>query len=647
MKIKIAAKIQVISVASVLLTSIVIYFTARHYTNDAFDSESRVAISSAKKVVQNYVANLEEKFVQEGTLIALNKGVMEAVLAKDGKTLRPLLIQMMKATGSHFITVSDNQGIVIARSHAEQAGDSVRGQANVVKALDGATNVGIESGTVVKFSLRAGCPIRINDKVVGVVTLGMSLADMEFVDKIKSFTDLEATIFEKDTRLTTTIMKEGKRAVGTKMDNPKVIESVLTKGETFMSTNIILGKPFETAYWPIKDASGNITGMLFVGKSLDAIDASKDQVNIAILIVTAILSIIMIGLSWFFIRGIIRPLRNMTHMIKDIAEGEGDLTKRLGIESQDEIGEMSSYFNGFVDKVQDIIRNIAGNVKTLTSSATDLTLISEQLSVTAKDSAAKSGSVAVAAEEMSSNIHSVSAAMEQSASNISMVASATEEVTATMTEIGQGAEKARSIAEDAVHQSNLTSKKVLALGESSKKISKVTETITDISEQTNLLALNATIEAARAGESGKGFAVVANEIKELARQTAVATVDIKNQIDEMQHTTAGTIKDIEKISEVIATINGVINDIATAVEEQLTATTEIANNISQASQGIGEVNENVAQSTEVIASITRDIAQINQQSVQVGDGSNQVEKSLKNLSMLADQLQAMVKKFKF
>ncbi len=108
----------------------------------------------------------------------------------------------------------------------------------------------------------------------------------------------------------------------------------------------------------------------------------------------------------------------------------------------------------------------------------------------------------------------------------------------------------------------------------------------------------------------------------------------------------GTIIDIEKISEVIANINGVIHDIATAVEEQLTATTEISTNISQASQGIGEVNENVAQSTSVIADITRDIAQINQQSVQVGDGSSQVEKSVKDLSALAEQLQNMVKKFK-
>jgi methyl-accepting chemotaxis protein len=184
------------------------------------------------------------------------------------------------------------------------------------------------------------------------------------------------------------------------------------------------------------------------------------------------------------------------------------------------------------------------------------------------------------------------------------------------------------------------------LGESARKIGRVTETITEISDQTNLLALNATIEAARAGDAGKGFAVVANEIKELARQTAAATVDIKNQIGEMQNTTTATVADIEHISEVILEINNVINGIATAVEEQSATSNEISSSIAQASQGIGEVNENVAQSTLVTQEITRDIAGINQQSKQVGDGSEQVQTSAQGLASLATQLDKLIKQFK-
>jgi methyl-accepting chemotaxis protein len=113
----------------------------------------------------------------------------------------------------------------------------------------------------------------------------------------------------------------------------------------------------------------------------------------------------------------------------------------------------------------------------------------------------------------------------------------------------------------------------------------VVETITEISEQVNLLALNATIEAARAGEAGKGFAVVANEIKELAKQTSAATLEIKEKIQNIQGSTDGTVKGINEISEVIRSVNEIVGTIATAVEEQSAATKEIASNIAQASRG--------------------------------------------------------------
>lgn len=643
---KIAMKILAVSISAVLITSVGLFFTSRYFTNLAFDNESKIAISSAKKVVQNYVEGLKDKYLQAGTLIASNKEVVDAVAAKNASLLRQVIVKAMKDSNAHFITVSDDKGVVIARSHSDKAGDSVTDQANVVKALTGEANVGIEPGTVVKFSLRAGCPVRVDGKIIGVVTTGISLSDLEFVDKIKAFTDLETTIFEKDTRLITTILKDGKRVVGTKMDNPKVLDLVLTKGETFMSTNMIIGKPFETAYWPIKDPAGKISGMFFVGKPLEVLEASKAKVSTAVLGVTAALAFIMICLSLFVVGGITKPLQKLSLMIKDIAEGEGDLTKRLAVTSKDEVGEMSGYFNVFVEKIQSLIKSIADNVQTLTASSSDLAEISRQLSSAAKNSADMSSSVAAASEEMSSNFQSVSAAMEQSTSNVNTIASSTEEMTATVGEIAGSAEKARMITDAAVKKSQATSIKMNDLGESAKKIGRVTEAITEISEQTNLLALNATIEAARAGEAGKGFAVVANEIKELARQTAAATVDIKNQINDMQTTSATTVSEIKEISEVIVDINDVINTIATSVEEQSAATSEIAGNIAQASQGIAEVNENVAQSTIVVADITRNVTEISNQSRQVGDVSLQVQSSAQGLSDLSEQLNILVKKFK-
>lgn len=361
-------------------------------------------------------------------------------------------------------------------------------------------------------------------------------------------------------------------------------------------------------------------------------------------ILLAVSLVLSVALAFFIIRSITGPVSKAAALAETMAKG--DFTAKLEINQKDEMGQMASSLNSMVGQLGTMIRDIIGGVNRLTASSNDLAAVSRQLSANARESSDKAATVAAATEEMSTNMQSISAAMEQSTSNVNMVASSAEEMTSTVGEIAQSAERARSISEGAVQQSRQASEKMAVLGESARKIGRVTETITEISEQTNLLALNATIEAARAGEAGKGFAVVANEIKELARQTAEATVDIKNQIGEMQATTATTVHDIEKISEIINEINGVINGIATAVEEQSAATSEIAGNIAQASQGIAEVNENVAQSTVVIADITRDIAGINQQSTQVGDGSGQVQQSAQGLAELATQLEKLVQQFK-
>ena len=365
--------------------------------------------------------------------------------------------------------------------------------------------------------------------------------------------------------------------------------------------------------------------------------------SLIVIVVAAIVTIIIVA---YFAGLIVKPLKKAIASLKDIAEGEGDLTMRLDAKSKDEIGELSYWFNTFIEKLQGIIKRIAENSMQVSNSSDQLSIIARQLSAGAEDTSRRAATVATASEEMTANLNNVAAAMEESSTNTNMVASAAEEMTSTINEIAENAERARDVSSKAVTQAMSASEKMAELGAAAQKINIVTETITEISEQTNLLALNATIEAARAGEAGKGFAVVANEIKDLAKQTAQATLNIKSQIDDVQRTTNSTVKEINQISEVISGVNDIVGTIATAVEEQTAATREIANNIAQASQGIQEVNENVNQSSTVAVDIAQDISKVNLAATEISQNSKEVQSSSEDLRSMASELNVIVNSFK-
>jgi len=366
-----------------------------------------------------------------------------------------------------------------------------------------------------------------------------------------------------------------------------------------------------------------------------------------IVIVIVLIILLSLVVSYFVIaKGVVGPIRNIIEMLKEIAQGKGDLTRRIVDTSGDETQELANYFNKFIENIQSMIGKVKSDATVLTESSTALVGISDQMNTAAEDTSGRAGSVAAASEEMSANMNSMAAAMEEAATNINMVASAAEEMTSTIGEIAQNAEKARGITMDAVSQAEKATSQVDELGASAKEIFTVVETITDISSQVNLLALNATIEAARAGEAGKGFAVVANEIKDLASQTAQASNAIKERVAGIQTSTDGTVTQISNITRVVTEINEIVATIATAVEEQSATTKEIAENVSQASLGISEVNESIAQGSVASQGVSEEIAEVTQSSAQMAGSSSQVKEKADGLSGLAATLSKMMGRFK-
>ncbi len=366
-----------------------------------------------------------------------------------------------------------------------------------------------------------------------------------------------------------------------------------------------------------------------------------------IIIVFIVVSVIMgVVLSLCITKTIVKPVLEMATGLKSIAQGEGNLTMRINISTKDEVGELAVWFNQFIQKLQDMIRDIAANATILKKSAYEMSALSQKMSRASDEMSKGLNSVAASTEEMSSNMNSVAESSEQASDNINMVTSSTTQMTSTINEIAKNANTARDITERAVNVSNVTSINIGKMSSITNEISKVTEVITEISEQTKLLALNATIESARAGEAGKGFAVVANEIKELADHTAEATLKIQKQIDGAQSSSAQMVKDIAEVVKVIEEINKIVSIIAVAVEEQSSITTKIADNIFLASQGIVNVNENVSQSSIVASDIAKDISSVSHLGSDIAKSSSMVNENACELSGLAGKLQEMVSRFK-
>jgi methyl-accepting chemotaxis protein len=301
------------------------------------------------------------------------------------------------------------------------------------------------------------------------------------------------------------------------------------------------------------------------------------RLKLAIGAICIVSSLILLVIASRTAREINKRLAVMIELLKQMAAG--DLTLHVDDERRDELGEIARWFNDSLDKLRDAIAKVASSAGGVTTSTEELTSFSQEMSANSDETTKQAGVAASTTEEVSKNLQTV--------------ATGAEEMSASLSEIAKNVMEASTVAREAVRVAESANHMVTKLGESSTEIGKVIKVITSIAQQTNLLALNATIEAARAGDAGKGFAVVANEVKELAKQTAKATDEIKLKIEAIQSDTTRSVSAIATIGAIIDQIANITSVISVSVEQQNSTTAEMARNITEGARGSSEIARNI------------------------------------------------------
>jgi len=327
-----------------------------------------------------------------------------------------------------------------------------------------------------------------------------------------------------------------------------------------------------------------------------------------------------------------KPVKALIASLKDISEGEGDLTQRLDEKTNDELGQVARYFNRFVNKVHDVVAEVAGTSRDVAAAATQIAASSEQ--------------IAGGMNEQSGQVTQISSAVEEMSQSVIEVARKSAEASNTAQRSGEMATEGGNVVRETVAGMGQINEAVTAsanavqeLGKRGQQIGEVIQVINDIADQTNLLALNAAIEAARAGEHGRGFAVVADEVRKLADRTTRATKEIAGSIEAIQRETDEAVQRMNTGTEQVERGVAQANQAGQSLEEIVNGAREVAamiQSIAAAAEQQSAASEQVGKNIESIAAVTRE----------ANEGTQQAATAAASLSTKAERLLELVGSFK-
>jgi methyl-accepting chemotaxis protein len=624
--------------------------------NRAFDNHMDASVRTTKGIVDNVWKTKANSYMRNAQVIAQDSSLVSAVVANDNARARELAKKYMSATGTDLVTITDAAGNVVARAISDRFGDSISNQHTVRQAMKGETCDGIVTGTVTPFSIRGTSPIFQDGKVVGTVSLGVSMSNEGFVDAVKALTSYEFTIFKDDIRVMTTIKDgAGKRIIGTKLNNPRLEDILLKNGGEVYRDLSILDIPYKTAYWSIRDSGGKIVGVWFIGVPIETLHREQARAIYLVLGCAAFILVVLAGFSVWFGKRFTLPIRKVTRYAVEVADGH--LDAELEVKSADETGTLSDALHAMVQNLKVRI-NEAETISSEAKAQAEKANASMVKALAAEEEARQQHEIILAAthkmEDMSNvlsratrylteQIKKAESGANVQAERAAQSATAMTEMNRTVAEVASNAGNASEysgqtrqramdgalVVEKVVKSIRLVQEDSLALKEDmtvlgghAASISQIMDVISDIADQTNLLALNAAIEAARAGDAGRGFAVVADEVRKLAEKTMASTGDVGKAItairqsmeksmtqmdltvENIKQATTLAVQSGQSLHEIVQMADdtaGQVQAIAAASEEQSAASEEI-------SRSVEEVNAIAEDTAKVMAGSTKEIA---------------------------------------
>ena len=480
----------------------------------------------------------------------------------------------------------------------------------------------------------------------------------QIVDFLSGICEGHVTIFQNDTRVTTTVKNEsGTRSVGTKASE-KIISEVLTAGNFYTGSAEVVGKNYQCAYSPIKNNNGQIIGMIFVGLPESSLDHIQNDLIFSIVLTVLVIVLVMGIVSWKLIGKAIEPLTHAVKVMEEIAKGNLS-GENLPVMTDDEIGELAESINAMKKNLRGLINGVLKTSEKVAASSQELTASSSQTNEIIQQVAYNANEMTEGAVKQNNTINELQTTVADMRAKMHELHSSAREM-AELARVSQekaldGKEKVSFAIEQIQHiakQSKESAEVVDNLGKRSKEIETIVDTISDIAEQTNLLALNAAIEAARAGEHGRGFAVVSDEVRKLAEQSGIAAKNISELIQTILNDTNSAIKSMELGTVSVkegSTSVAATGEAFAAIETQVENLTENIRRSVNYIESVNTASHEISDAMEILHDISKNSTEeIHSVSAATEEGSTAIQEmseSCGQLSKLAQDMQNEVQKF--